>query len=234
MPDASILVFGKTQSQDLPASFEGTKKRFSPNEDPQTRKSRGDSFLLKLSHDLSRLLYASYLGIEGEVLLMSSLAENGSIFAGRSWPSTDLFVFKLPLPGNIDISRSLVVLRIGNSFAFSQGKIKKLEVAPFIQENRSMIPFRFVGEAFGASVNFTVDAQGLVDTVRYELHASTITLYIGRKEAQVNQQTIVLDTAPIIIKGRTMVPLRFVIQHLGFEVDWRPDTQDILITEQNR
>lgn len=47
-----------------------------------------------------------------------------------------------------------------------------------------------------------------------------VRLWIGKKEAQIGNQTVSLDVAPVIKEGRTMVPLVFVSQALGATVNW--------------
>ncbi|HHV79104.1 MAG TPA: copper amine oxidase N-terminal domain-containing protein [Firmicutes bacterium] len=49
-----------------------------------------------------------------------------------------------------------------------------------------------------------------------------IELYIGKQEALVCGRKVDLDVAPLIIKGRTLVPVRFISECLGFDVDWEP------------
>jgi hypothetical protein len=58
---------------------------------------------------------------------------------------------------------------------------------------------------------------------------TSITLQVGSKLAQVNQQTINLDVPPQIIQGRTLVPIRFIADGFGAKVDWKADTKEILI-----
>ena len=47
----------------------------------------------------------------------------------------------------------------------------------------------------------------------------------------VNGQTIIFaDQDPIIVDGRTFVPVAGVFQTLGFSTEWNPDTQQVTIT----
>lgn len=49
-----------------------------------------------------------------------------------------------------------------------------------------------------------------------------IILTIGSTTAIVDGREVQTDVAPVIIEGRTMVPLRFVAEHLGRRVDYEP------------
>jgi len=49
-------------------------------------------------------------------------------------------------------------------------------------------------------------------------------LIIGQPTAMVNGNLVALDVAPEILNGRTMVPLRFVVETLGYQVEWLGNT----------
>lgn len=64
-----------------------------------------------------------------------------------------------------------------------------------------------------------------------------ITLTIGRTEALVDATPLTIPTAPYVkaATGRTMVPLRFVSEALGTEVQWVESTRQVIITRgENR
>ncbi len=56
-----------------------------------------------------------------------------------------------------------------------------------------------------------------------------IFLTIGQKKAYINQNEIVLDVAPQIKEGRTLVPLRFIAEAFGADVEWDGELQRITI-----
>ena len=60
-----------------------------------------------------------------------------------------------------------------------------------------------------------------------------VKLIVGRKEAIVNGKTVLLDVPPQVVKGRTLVPLRFIAEALGAKVDFEPKTQEITLTLKN-
>jgi len=59
------------------------------------------------------------------------------------------------------------------------------------------------------------------------LHSNEVTVTING--APVN----FVDQSPVIIDGRTFVPVRGVFEALGFVVDWQPDTQSAVLTNVN-
>jgi hypothetical protein len=128
---------------------------------------------------------------------------------------------------NIEIS-----LKIGSTTARVNGILKALDAPPFIESGRTFVPFRFLGESFGAKVSFTTNPSSkLVDTVEYALDKLTIVLYMGKKEALINQKRVILDTPPILKNNRVMVPVRFVSENLSARVDWNPLQQTIIISK---
>lgn len=105
----------------------------------------------------------------------------------------------------------------------------ELDVPPFIENNRTMVPFRFVGESLGAEIGW--DAKEM--SVTYDLEGSIVKLFIGKNKALVNGIEVRIDEnpsiVPRIVAGRTVVPIRFISEALGFDVSWDPNTQSVSI-----
>jgi len=100
------------------------------------------------------------------------------------------------------------------------------DVAPIIENDRTMVPLRVISENLGASVYWD-NAQR---TVRITNSSKTILLKINDKEAIINDQAVPLDSPAIIVNDRTMVPLRFIGESLGAEVFWDNDQRRVSIT----
>lgn len=101
-----------------------------------------------------------------------------------------------------------------------------MEVAPYTVEGRTMVPVRIVGETFDADVQYVHEESKVVVT----LDDKTITLIIGEKTADVNGEVVELDVPSVETNGRTLVPLRFVSENLGFDVKYVAATEQVLIT----
>lgn len=94
------------------------------------------------------------------------------------------------------------------------GQTATLNPAPVERAGRVLVPLRGVFERLGASVvyaNGQINAQG---------NGRSVSLHIGSNQATVNGQQQNLDVAPFIIGASTYVPLRFVAQALGSQVNW--------------
>jgi len=99
---------------------------------------------------------------------------------------------------------------------------------PFINEDsRTMVPVRFVSESLGATVVWKAEDQTV--TIRTQKE-ETVVLRIGIKTAEMTAGAVGLDTAPVIVNARTMVPLRFVSECLGAKVVWDGNNRIISIT----
>ncbi|MCD8238260.1 MAG: hypothetical protein LUC92_02835 [Clostridiales bacterium] len=65
---------------------------------------------------------------------------------------------------------------------------------------------------------------------------TTIVMEIGSPTATVNGVETEIepgeDVSPVISEGRTLVPLRFLAESLGFEVEWDAETKQITITKE--
>jgi len=93
-----------------------------------------------------------------------------------------------------------------------------------------MVPVRFLAEALGFSVDYDFsDPTNKIVTV----HAvEDIVLTIGSNKALVGTQEVELDAAPEIVNGRTMVPVRFVAETLGFDAQWADGVVTLTQKEQ--
>lgn len=78
-------------------------------------------------------------------------------------------------------------------------------------------------------MTFLMEAWSTQDEVTPDELVEHIRLKIGSKEALVDGEKVQLDQAPVIDPDswRTMVPVSFISQTLGFDVTWHPQTQEI-------
>ena len=61
-----------------------------------------------------------------------------------------------------------------------------------------------------------------------------LTMKIGDTRTTLNDAVKGIDAAPIIIDDRTMVPLRYIGESLGFKVDWDDATRTIKISQNDK
>jgi hypothetical protein len=88
-----------------------------------------------------------------------------------------------------------------------------------------------VAEPLGASIGWDANEK----KVTVSLKDTIIELWIGKNVARVNGVDTPIDpnnpkVVPMIIQGRTMLPVRFVAENLGCQVDWDANTKTVTIT----
>ena len=94
---------------------------------------------------------------------------------------------------------------------------------PIAQNERILVPIRFVAEALGYDVEWNKQVNTAV------IDSGKIILYIGTNKAQINGKAVTLDVASTVIHDRTMVPLRVVAETLDCSVDWIGETKTVLV-----
>ncbi|WP_343184662.1 copper amine oxidase N-terminal domain-containing protein [Anoxynatronum sibiricum] len=121
---------------------------------------------------------------------------------------------------------SSIRLMIGESQAWVNQTPVPLDQPPTITEaGRTLVPLRFVAESLAAEVNWN-DAERRITYTKGPLE---IVLYLNETTAMVNGNMIDLGVPPVIVNGRTLVPLRFVSETMGFLVDWQEETREITV-----
>ena len=128
--------------------------------------------------------------------------------------------------------KTLIELAPGMDVYSVNGETKFWDATPYIKNGRTLVPIRHLAEAVGfkASWDFSDPANKMVfifkadqDPEKDKEHPF-ILLIIGQPTAMVNGNLVALDVAPEILNGRTMVPLRFVVETLGYQVEWLGNT----------
>ena len=105
-------------------------------------------------------------------------------------------------------------------------KVRFPDEQPFEQSGRVMVPVRFVSEELGAEVNWHEQTQTV--SVIDSSHAAALT--IGAKEVTADNAAVTMDVSPVYRNDRTYVPLRFVSEALGAEVEWDENSRTVTVT----
>lgn len=127
--------------------------------------------------------------------------------------------------------KTLIQLQIGSLIMLVDGTEKKMDVTPTIYQGRTLLPIRPVIEALGGTIAFETHTK--VITIRFQ--SITIIMQLNVSTATVNGKTVSIDNSnpsikPMVVPpGRTLIPLRFVAENLGCQVDWVAADKKILI-----
>ena len=106
------------------------------------------------------------------------------------------------------------------------GELVKFEdQAPLIDGDRTLIPIRAVAQTLGAYAAWDGKNYQAIITKS----GTTIKIPINSDIVYVNDEEVQLDCEAQIMNDRTMVPLRFIAETFGIEVDWEQDTRTVLI-----
>lgn len=121
-------------------------------------------------------------------------------------------------PTSIHAATTIKVTVNSSAVAFPDQK-------PYLDNNRVLIPARFVSVALGGSVDY----KNKVVTIKKQ-DGTKITMKINSAKVSVGGKTVTLDVPAKVVKGRTVVPLRFVSEALGASVDWNQTKSLVSIT----
>lgn len=133
--------------------------------------------------------------------------------------STTLISFALPVEAGSDVKLQV------------DGKIVNTDVAPAIVNDRTLVPARAIFEAAGGKVTWVPESPSDI-TVEYS--GKIVKLKIGSKVATVDGAEKTMDVPAQLFPGdRTLIPVRFVAESLGFDVDWNNDSRTVIIASPN-
>lgn len=96
-----------------------------------------------------------------------------------------------------------------------------------VVNGRTMIPVRCLAEQMGADVSYDTSLKA----ARIIRAGVEIIMPIGSKTCTVNGKPFVMDVAPYIENGRTMIPARYVSELFGQSIQWVAETRTAAVTE---
>jgi hypothetical protein len=99
------------------------------------------------------------------------------------------------------------------------------DVPPQIVNGCTMVPVRVISEAIGANVSWDPDTQ----TVTLLDNGVHVAMTLGGYTLE-NGSPITLDNPAQIINGRVMVPIRFIAEAFGCQVNWDAANQAVEIS----
>ena len=125
------------------------------------------------------------------------------------------------------VQKTEVKLTIGSTTAYVNGQAKTLDVAPVIENSRTLMPLRFIAEAMGA----TVEWDGATSTATLTEGETKVVITLGSTTAYVNGTAKTLDAPAESRNGRTLLPVRFIAESFGAQVAWDGSTSTATLTK---
>lgn len=104
---------------------------------------------------------------------------------------------------------------IGSNKMNVDGRTIEMDTVSVIKSGRTYVPFRAIGELLGARVEY----DNNVRTITTYFDDSVLTMSVGYNHYAIDGKVYQMDAAPYINSdGRTMVPIRFIAQVIGYDV----------------
>jgi len=118
---------------------------------------------------------------------------------------------------------------LGEIYVYFNGQRMEFDQPPIIVNDRTMVPFRAIFEAFGAEVEWNQEYRRVM---AHHEQVGSVALFIGQETGFVNWVPFELDAAPFVTHDteRTLVPIRFVSESLGAAVEWDDYNRNVIIT----
>ncbi|MGI6085779.1 MAG: stalk domain-containing protein [Acetivibrionales bacterium] len=124
-----------------------------------------------------------------------------------------------------------IAMTLGKRTMLVNGKTAEIDpgknTVPVLKNARTMLPIRALIEAMGGTVDYVSGEQKV--TVKWG--GKVICVWIGKTTFTVDGVKKTMDVAPYYSDtGRTMIPMRFIIENLGCNIDWDGDTCTATVT----
>ena len=108
----------------------------------------------------------------------------------------------------------------------NNGKDIIFDVSPQIINDRTMVPMRKIFETLGADVEWN-DADSSINATKEGIN---IHMQIGNPIMKVNAKEISLDSPPIIVDDRTLVPVRAIAEAFNVRTSWDPVEEAVILS----
>lgn len=197
------------------------------------------------------IVHSSPIWIEGATEKTATIRANGK----NSKPNTDgsfkiafdlktgenkLELFAVDEAGNVTpwgksitfIPQEIIKIKmwVGKPEAYVNEQLEYLKVPPTIKNGKTFVPLRFVSERFKAdAVNWDPVTRSV--TVKGKKHTSTV--FIDSTNAFIDGKPKLLEAAPFVVSGFSMVPLRFIAEEtLTAQISWDKNEKriDLVLT----
>jgi hypothetical protein len=164
---------------------------------------------------------------------VKALGNGGNIpdssYSNESSSMTSVLITPMP---PVTVLQTELRYYIGSSEYYVDNQVQSMDTVPIIRDSRTLLPIRYVAEPLGALVGW----NPLEQRVTISLDGKNVDLWINNSMAGVNGIGTPIDpqnpkVTPIIVPpGRTMLPLRFIAEKLGCQVDWNQAQQEVKVT----
>ena len=119
-----------------------------------------------------------------------------------------------------------IIIKPWKKTAVAYGMEVEMDVPAIIKDDRLFVPLRFVSETLGATVIWNGDDK----TVFIKNGVTELLMSADNTEVIVNGRLFNVDVPPFISEDRMYVPIRFIAEFTGNEVQWLSGRGEAVIT----
>ena len=123
--------------------------------------------------------------------------------------------------------KSRVVLYLNSTTAQVFGVKTTLETKPFVTQNTTMLPLRYICSDI---LKATTDWDNATNIVRVSSDQTQITIDLNSGQVWANGEKYSMAVKPTVINNRTYVPLRLIAEKMNCDVYWESAKNRVIIT----
>jgi len=136
------------------------------------------------------------------------------------------FLMVLVLSVSMVLGASPVLANNGITVEVDGQRVIFADQEPVIVDGRTLVPVRGVFETLGYEIGW----EGSTQTVTLSNVAYTVIIRVGSQTFTTNGISYTLDVPAQIINGRTMLPLRAVLESVGCALEWDGANQRVIVS----
>lgn len=130
-------------------------------------------------------------------------------------------------------AKDAIIIQIENYAAVANDLLEWIDkdnkkVVPYIKENRTMVPLRYIAEKLGAEVGYDEEKR----EVSITLGEDVFKVVIDDTKYTLNGEEYPLDAPAEIVENRTFVPLRVISEAFNKKVNWIEAGRYVIITPE--
>ncbi|GGA03306.1 hypothetical protein GCM10008018_56590 [Paenibacillus marchantiophytorum] len=115
-----------------------------------------------------------------------------------------------------DNGKEINLVAVAGKVIEVNGSILDLDVPPVLVEGSTLVPLRSILESLGLHLEWNSETK----TIKATKDGTNMVLQVDNPVATVNGKSVTLAVSPKIINGATLVPIRFISESVGAQVDY--------------
>ncbi|WNQ12470.1 copper amine oxidase N-terminal domain-containing protein [Paenibacillus aurantius] len=129
--------------------------------------------------------------------------------------------------GPADMAKTTVWMKLNSGEFRINNAVTYMDTTPFLYHESTFIPIRYLAEGLGAEVTWDNNTQ----TAWIKAGSDTLTFWIGKNYMEVNGMRKEIGSPVMLHGGRTSVPVRFIAELLGWDVQWNNSDRSVTLTK---